>query len=148
MNYQNGWTWIDDGETDIEQFDTPSNRAAIERLSNEARDLYNEIPEVRRRGYDDGGYSAEDARAEDMADSITTEFEEILTEEQLEEVISWGIDDLKHQSSEKKAAQFGQLEAIEQLMAQRGARFARPYEHWNEDEKFMEYSERDRDDEY
>lgn len=37
-----------------------------------------------------------------------------------------------------------ELEAIEELLAARGARMMRPYEHWNEDERYMEWSERDR----
>lgn len=33
------------------------------------------------------------------------------------------------------------MEVIEQLLGDCGARIARPYEHWNEDEKYMEYME-------
>jgi len=33
------------------------------------------------------------------------------------------------------------LEVIEGLLSALGARMARPYEHWNEDEKYMEYME-------
>lgn len=46
--YQNGWTWLD-GATE-EQMENAANKAACDRLANEARDLYNEIPEIRRRG--------------------------------------------------------------------------------------------------
>lgn len=142
VNYQNGWVWIEGAE--IASLDTASNCAAIDRLCNEARNLYNLIPEVRRKGDDEDSCSAEDAQCEDIAERIETEFAEILTDEQREEVIQMAFEDLKRQKSEEKAAQFGQLEAIEQLMAQRGARFKRPYEHWNEDEKHIEYLERDR----
>jgi hypothetical protein len=41
-----------------------------------------------------------------------------------------------------------ELSAIEEALGELGARMMRPYEHWNEDEKYMEYMERDRDDEY
>jgi hypothetical protein len=37
-----------------------------------------------------------------------------------------------------------ELESIEEMLSDRGARMARPYEHWNEEERFMEYSERER----
>lgn len=36
-------------------------------------------------------------------------------------------------------------DAIEAKLAELGARIMRPYEHWNEDEAYMQYSERDRD---
>lgn len=33
------------------------------------------------------------------------------------------------------------MEVIEELLARLGARMMRPYEHWNEDERYMEYME-------
>jgi hypothetical protein len=36
------------------------------------------------------------------------------------------------------------LEVLEEMLAKHGARMMRPYEHWNEDEAYMEYQERDR----
>ena len=39
------------------------------------------------------------------------------------------------------------LRALEDRIHELGARLARPYEHWNEDERYMEWSERDRGDE-
>lgn len=146
MNYQNGWTWH--ANATEQQMESAHNKALCDRLAQEARNLYNEIPEVRRRGYDDDcDYSAEDARAEDTADRVTTELEDSLTSEQLEQVICRAFDDLKQQDADKRAAQFGRLEAIEQLLHLAGGRFCRPYEHWNEDERAMEYAERDRDNE-
>jgi hypothetical protein len=38
-----------------------------------------------------------------------------------------------------------QLAFIEDKLASVGARMMRPYEHWNEDEAYMQYQERDRD---
>ena len=144
MNYQNGWTWLENATES--QMESASNKAAIERLANEAKFLYDSIPEVRVRGYDnEDSYSAEEARAENVAEDIESEFEGTLTGEQMEQVFQMAFSDLKLQDSEKKQAQFGQLDAIEQLMASRGARFQRPYEQWNEDEKYMEYMERDRE---
>ena len=37
-----------------------------------------------------------------------------------------------------------ELEIIERILAEVGARMMRPYEHWNEDERLMEWMERDR----
>ena len=38
-----------------------------------------------------------------------------------------------------------EVEIVEEKLARLGARMARPYEHWNEDERLMEYMERERD---
>jgi hypothetical protein len=38
-----------------------------------------------------------------------------------------------------------EMNEIETLLAHYGVRMMRPYEHWNEDERYMEYMERDRD---
>lgn len=37
------------------------------------------------------------------------------------------------------------VDIIEAMLEKYGARMMRPYEHWNEDERLMEYMERDRD---
>lgn len=37
-----------------------------------------------------------------------------------------------------------EVELVEEKLAALGARMMRPYEHWNEDERYMEYMERDR----
>ena len=116
MTYQNGWTWCD-GATE-EQTASAANEAAIERLADEARHLYASIPDIRRHEDDD------------------TPEPEFDTDEEYEEYRKRLLHD--------RQAAFGQLEAIEQLMAARGARFRRPYEHWNEEERQVEYAERDR----
>jgi hypothetical protein len=38
------------------------------------------------------------------------------------------------------------MSVVEELLGELGARMARPYEHWNEEEHLMEYAERDRGD--
>jgi hypothetical protein len=38
-----------------------------------------------------------------------------------------------------------EIEIVERMLAEIGARMMRPYEHWNEDERLMEYMERERD---
>lgn len=40
------------------------------------------------------------------------------------------------------------IRAIERELAELGARIMRPYEHWNEDERLMQYLESDRFEEY
>ena len=48
----------------------------------------------------------------------------------------------------RDGAMLAELDEIANRLRSYGARMMRPYEHWNEEEKYMEYMERDRDDEY
>jgi hypothetical protein len=45
---------------------------------------------------------------------------------------------------QREAEREVKLEIIEGLLTKYGARMMRPYEHWNEDEAYMAYQERDR----
>jgi hypothetical protein len=45
---------------------------------------------------------------------------------------------------QQRADEDVELEIIEAKLHSMGARMMRPYEHWNEDERYMEYMERDR----
>jgi hypothetical protein len=42
---------------------------------------------------------------------------------------------------QRREAREVKLEIIEEMLARLGARMMRPYEHWNEDERYMEYQE-------
>jgi len=44
----------------------------------------------------------------------------------------------------KAAQEDAKVQVLEEALARLGARLARNYEHWNEDEKYMEYMERER----
>lgn len=129
--------------------DDAGNRAAVERLATEACRIYDAIPEIRRRGDDDDGPTADDFQWEDACDRLNCDLDDldvIVTPEQRCEIEARLGEGLKDAKAEARAAAFGQLDAIEELMAGRGARFARPYEHHNEDEARIEYAERDRED--
>lgn len=115
MTYRS-WKFLDDATED--QMDDSANVAACDRLCNEARSLYDSIPQPRRHDDEDDGRDD------------TPEFD---TDEEFEE---W-----KKSRAKGIKSLWGQLEAIEGLLAARGARFARDYEHHNEDEQFIEYLE-------
>lgn len=118
MTYRS-WTWLDDATE--EQTENVANKAAVERLAAEARQLYDSIP--------------------DPQDERTQERRDCAYEAAYEEGGEEAVKKLKQRWSDEKKSAFGQLEAIEELMAVRGARFARDYEHWNEDEKRIELAE-------
>lgn len=50
----------------------------------------------------------------------------------------------EREAVKRQAAQDAEIEIIERMLHDLGARMMRPYEHWNEDERYMEYMERDR----
>jgi hypothetical protein len=122
MTYRH-WKWSDDATE--EQIESKTNEAAVERLAAEARQLYDSIPQPRRYDDEDRG---DDGQFDDMTD---------------EEYAAW-----KQRRADEITAAWGQIEAIVELMSARGAVFARDYEHWNEDERLVEYLENKYDSEY
>jgi len=52
----------------------------------------------------------------------------------------------EYQKELRERLDIARLADIEDKLHQRGARMMRPYEHHNEDERYMEYMERDRED--
>lgn len=120
MTYR-GWKWAD-GATE-EQMEDLANKAACDRLADEARVIYDAIPDPRARYQDD-----------DMHDP---EFD---TDEEYQ---AW-----REERRKAVRIQWGQLAAIEELLGARGGRFARDYEHWNEDEALVERMENPPDEEW
>lgn len=61
---------------------------------------------------------------------------------------TWTDEDAEreHQAQQQKAqaARDAEIDVIEGMLHALGARMMRPYEHWNEDERYMEWQERDR----
>lgn len=47
-------------------------------------------------------------------------------------------------AADKEAERQLEVEMVEEKLARIGARMMRPYEHWNEDEQYVEYMERER----
>ena len=54
------------------------------------------------------------------------------------------VRDHNRQMAEREAERDLEIELCEDKLEAIGARMMRPYEHWNEDERFMEWSERER----
>lgn len=106
MTYRR-WTWADTATE--EQMESVQNNAACDRLAEEARALYDSIPDPRANR--DLDYADEDPEF-DTKDEYESWRKERLAGIQ----IKWG-----------------QLSAIENLLHARGGRFARDYEHCNQD---------------
>lgn len=70
-----------------------------------------------------------------------------LSWEQEREDYDWEDWELESARAQKHALDAGDRavkESVEEELAKLGARMMRPYEHWNEDEAYMEYMERTR----
>jgi hypothetical protein len=110
-----GWTWMDSA-TD-EQMETLS--AANDELARQWSALHDGAEQRRfaRQADIEDGY--DDYEYEDEADRLRVE----------------QIDTLRARQHE------AQVQVIEDMLHENGARMMRPYEHWNEDERYMQYME-------
>jgi hypothetical protein len=121
------WTWIEeDNERPEEEIDrlTPRLNALAEEWSAITQEIENES--FRRQADLEDGYDYEpDCDSEDCTRRHPcAECREVLQAVQ--------------QGREAKEVK---LEIIEEMLARLGARMMRPYEHWNEEERYMEYQE-------
>jgi hypothetical protein len=77
----------------------------------------------------------------DSAEDIALQKNPNLIKEEREEVRKKASDALSNERRLKESEKHMRLEVIEGLLSDLGARMIRPYEHWNEDERYMEYME-------
>jgi hypothetical protein len=119
MNHRN-WTWIDDDaertEEEIEKV-TP----LLDALAAQWSQLHDaeEQRGFRRQAAIEDGDDWDVPEPEDEADA-------------------YRMEQLDRLRGRQHAAQ---IDAIEEALAEHGARIMRPYEHWNEDERYMQYME-------
>jgi len=121
-------------------------REMITKLASEWNEYHDKIE---RRGwisdeerYDEEDYHAD--QAEDAAYDAACEAEEKnpnITKEELAIIRDKAIDDYHAEVNAKARIDHDRIEVIEELLGELGARMMRPYEHWNEDERYMEWSE-------
>lgn len=121
------WTWIEeDSERSEEEMDrlTPRLNALAEEWSAITQEIENES--FSRQADREDGYDYEpDCDSEDCSwRRPCAECREALQ-----------VAQQRHEAKEVK------LEIIEEILARHGARMMRPYEHWNEDERYMEHME-------
>lgn len=120
MSVSRSWTVIDE-ETEISDRD----RAYLDGLMAEWSSIQTQIEHE--------GFERQAAYEEGYNDG--PDFD---TDEEYEE--------FKQSQRDRSAHRQAKLDVIEGLLESRGVRPMRPYEHWNEDERYMEYAERDRGD--
>ena len=71
-----------------------------------------------------------------------------ITKDELREVRQNAEDKFYEEIHKKDQEIYTRKQVIEDLLSELGARMARPYEHWNEMESYMEYEESRYDNEY
>lgn len=164
-----GWTWIDEdnadhydcGDDTCEKCDNDSpekikremKMQMIEKLASEWNDIHNQIE---RRGWrDDYERDCEDdyhsERIEELEDEAIYEAEQAnpnLTKDEKHEIRLKVYEDYDKERRKEENKIYLKREAIEELMRDLGVRMMRPYEHWQEDERYMEYMETRYDNDY
>ena len=118
-----GWTWISEDSTEAEHLTPTLNALAAEwsAITDEIEQESFRRQAAREDGYDDGpDCDNEDCTRRHPCEECAAIYASI---------------------RERSAAKQVKLEIIEAMLEKYGARIMRPYEHWNEDERYMEYQE-------
>lgn len=137
-----GWHWLEDAAFDAafsNFIDEEAREKEMERREPLIKKIAERLAEIRREDeqegfrrqarYEDGDdYYDHYDPTEDMEDA---EREAYLAKEAIDKKV-------------KAAQEQAEIDALEEELAALGARMARPYEHWNEEEALMAYQERDR----
>ncbi len=126
-----GYAWLSD---EVEHSDQDCARA--ETLAKRWSQLHDAEEQRRFRrtsDYEDGG---------DYGPEPCEECERCVAGDdgQCEQIKAW-----EQHALEQQAERDLEIELVEDKLQMLGARMMRPYEHWNEDERYMEYAERERD---
>lgn len=156
MANNRGWTWLDEEAEHSEAREREATRLAQEwsRLSNEMESRRFEMQfEIEERGH----YGPEPDDCSHCVDGLMLVSGPVGPRGRLV-IPEWAIgircvvcggDGLDHswekEQDTRSEQKHLQLRGIEAALEALGARMMRPYEHHNEDERYMEYMERDRD---
>jgi len=117
-----GYAWLDEN---IEHSDEDAARAAALAKKWSALETEREHRQFARMADDESGYCYDD----EGEDETWEETKKRLEQERLQVQAEHDLE----------------IELIEDKLKAVGARMTRPYEHWNEDERYVEYQERDRE---
>ena len=98
-------------------------------------------------GYEDGYEDELDSYLDEVAHQAICK-DPSLTEERLAEIVGDAKREFRSSAEKRDEEQRLRLSVIEELLGDLGARMMRPYEHWNEDERLIQYLEDRYNDEY
>ena len=139
-------------ERDEESEDSESDLKAeireqmIQKLASEWNLIHSQIEQrswrSREERYEEADYLA--GLAEDYAFHKVEKALEAnpnLTESEQSEIRQKAEDDFYQDQKKKENEIYLRKQVVEELLSELGARMARPYEHWNEEEAYIEYME-------
>jgi len=125
----------------------------IGKLATEWNTINRRIEESSWRSHEDR-YEEQDYLAEMCQEQVYEAVEEAkdknpgITKDELRDIRQAAEDKFYEEIQKKDQEIYLRRDVIEELLAELGARMARPYEHWNEMESYMEYQESKYDNEY
>lgn len=131
---------------DMSDLEREIHEEMIKRLANEYNRLNNEIE---RRSFiseedQDNYYDYLSECANDYADSKLekdVEKKPHISQDEIRDLHRIYMEEYYQEQEKKRNKIYVERDAVEALLHNLGARMMRPYEHWNEDEKYMEYME-------
>lgn len=133
-------------EFDESDYKSVARREMIEKLVKEWNDINNRIERDSWRSQEDldeENYYHQDCLNEEIyeAKHLALEKNPNLTQEELDEIESQTCNSYYDKINERDSQILLKQAAVEELLEELGARMMRPYEHWNEEEAYMEYME-------
>ena len=133
-------------EFDENDYKATARREMIEKLAKEWNDINNRVERRSWRSQEDldeENYYHQDCLNEEIyeAKHLALKNNPNLTEEELDEIESQTCNSYYEKINEEESRIFLKQAAVEELLEELGARMMRPYEHWNEEEAYMEYME-------
>ena len=128
------WYWLEDTAFDaaFASLDEEAREVEMERRTPFINEIAARISSIRRANEAEG--FLRQSRMEDG------DYEEDYSEDLDDESLARVELNQRIQAAKEDA----ELRTLEEALARLGARMARPYEHWHEEEKLMEYMERER----
>lgn len=137
------WHWLEDAAFDaaFKNFvDEEAREKEMERREPLIKNIVERLNEINRNNEQEG--FRRQARYED-GDDYEDHYDPYEDMEDTEREAAVAKDALAKKI--KDAKEQAEVDTLEEELAALGARLARKYEHWNEDEQLMAYMERDRD---
>jgi len=118
----------------------------VEKLAKEWNEYHTKIEQASwvdpMERMDEEDFHAERAKDEAyQAEEDAREKNSTLTDAQAQDIRKKAIEVYYEERRKQERVNHDRIEVIEELLSDLGARMMRPYEHWNEDERYMEYME-------
>lgn len=140
------------GYVDLKNGDDCSSDDPLDRIRKEAREkIINELVQkwntlhrrIEARQWDAEGM--QDTLSENLESTYECAYELALRDGLSTVDAHWkareAVEEQRKEFQENENRLWLELEAVEDILGELGARMMRPYEHWNEEERYMEYME-------